>query len=351
MSKNHLYRSFACVSLVAGLSACTSLTQSGAPIESGSASRQPSSSDTRPAPVKNGGNNGSSATTTPLSRPVVVRPDVRADGTRATTHAVQAGETLYRIAFNNELKYQDLAAWNQLPADFSIKAGQTLRLTPPDGGAMVSVTAGKPATAAPVAAGTTAALKPYPKALKLPYSETAIRSLPAQSEGTTGTGTMPVVAKPETSRPEAIKLQTAKTDGGSAENGSANSAEGAVAGGTDWIWPTQGKVMRGFSDSNKGIDIAGKSGQPVLAVGGGKVVYSGAGLRGYGKLIIIKHDKTYLTAYAHNSQLLVKEGQDVKKGQKIAEMGNSDADQVKLHFEVRRFGKPVDPTQYLDNQS
>ena len=94
-------------------------------------------------------------------------------------------------------------------------------------------------------------------------------------------------------------------------------------------------------------DIAGKSGQPVYAANSGKVVYSGTGLRGYGKLIIIKHDKTFLSAYAHNRHLLVKEGDDVKKGQKIAEMGNTDADQVKLHFEIRRFGKPVDPITYL----
>jgi lipoprotein NlpD len=108
-------------------------------------------------------------------------------------------------------------------------------------------------------------------------------------------------------------------------------------------------VINRFTDSNKGIDIGGKTGQPVFASAKGKVVYSGAGLRGYGKLIIIKHNKTYLTAYAHNSQLLVKEGQAVNKGQKIAEMGNTDADQVKLHFEIRRFGKPVDPQKHLGN--
>jgi lipoprotein NlpD len=112
--------------------------------------------------------------------------------------------------------------------------------------------------------------------------------------------------------------------------------------------PATGKVIGEFSESaNKGINIAGKLGQAVVASAAGKVVYSGSGLRGYGKLVIIKHNKTYLSAYAHNDQILVKEGQSVTKGQKIAEMGNTDADQVKLHFEIRKFGKPVDPSRYL----
>ena len=115
-----------------------------------------------------------------------------------------------------------------------------------------------------------------------------------------------------------------------------------------WIWPASGKTVGTYGESgNKGVDIAGKTGDPVLAAADGKVVYSGTGLRGYGKLVILKHNATYLSAYAHNQTILVKEGQSVTKGQKIAEMGNSDTDQVKLHFEVRRQGKPVDPLKYL----
>jgi lipoprotein NlpD len=115
-----------------------------------------------------------------------------------------------------------------------------------------------------------------------------------------------------------------------------------------WIWPSSGAVLAGFDEvKNKGIDIAGAAGDPVLASADGRVVYAGAGLRGYGNLVILKHNNTYLTAYAHNQVLLVKEDQTVRKGQKIAEMGNSDADRVKLHFEVRRLGKPVDPSKYL----
>ena len=117
----------------------------------------------------------------------------------------------------------------------------------------------------------------------------------------------------------------------------------------DWAWPTKGKIIAGFSDNAnlKGIDIAGTAGQAIHASAPGRVVYAGNGLRGYGKLIIIKHNATYLSAYAHNREILVKEGQQVMRGQKIAEMGNTDADQVKLHFEIRRQGKPMDPAKYL----
>ena len=117
----------------------------------------------------------------------------------------------------------------------------------------------------------------------------------------------------------------------------------------DWAWPAKGKIVTAFSETAnlKGIDIAGTAGEPVRASAAGRVVYAGNGLRGYGKLIIIKHNATYLSAYAHNRDILVKEGQQVTRGQKIAEMGNTDADQVKLHFEIRRHGKPMDPTKYL----
>ena len=118
-----------------------------------------------------------------------------------------------------------------------------------------------------------------------------------------------------------------------------------------WIWPASGSLIAGFDEAkNKGYDISGKAGDPVLAAADGRVVYAGAGLRGYGNLIILKHNNTYLTAYAHNQTLLVKEDQSVQKGQKIAEMGSSDADRVKLHFEIRRQGKPVDPSRYLPSR-
>jgi lipoprotein NlpD len=117
----------------------------------------------------------------------------------------------------------------------------------------------------------------------------------------------------------------------------------------EWTWPASGKLITGFSDNAnlKGIDISGKTGQPVVASAAGKVVYAGTGIRGYGKLVIVKHTNTYLSAYAHNKEIVVKEGQQVARGQKIAEMGNTDAEQVMLHFEIRRQGKPVDPLKYL----
>jgi lipoprotein NlpD len=119
----------------------------------------------------------------------------------------------------------------------------------------------------------------------------------------------------------------------------------------NWMWPAGGSVLAGFDEAkNKGLDIGGNAGDPVLAASDGRVVYAGEGLRGYGKLIILKHNNVYLTAYAHNRSLLVKEDATVKRGQKIAEMGDTDADRVKLHFEVRKQGKPVDPAKYMPSR-
>ena len=119
----------------------------------------------------------------------------------------------------------------------------------------------------------------------------------------------------------------------------------------DWAWPLSGNLIAGFVEgSNKGIDIAAKPGDPVQAAAAGKVVYAGSGLRGYGKLVIVKHNPSFLSAYAHNSQILVKEGQSVTKGQKIAEAGASDSDQPMLHFEIRRQGKPIDPLKQLPSR-
>ena len=127
----------------------------------------------------------------------------------------------------------------------------------------------------------------------------------------------------------------------------------AAAGADDvgWIWPANGKTIGTFSEGgNKGVDIAGKAGQQVVAAGAGKVMYAGSGIRGYGNLVIVKHSNSLLSAYAHNRSILVKEGQNVNKGQAIAEMGDSDADRVKLHFEIRQQGKPVDPSKFLPNR-
>jgi lipoprotein NlpD len=335
---------------VGGLSACSSFVQQPAPVESPTQSAGSVYPAQRSAPVETAGSsadaqtepyragapvaNGNTVAASP-SRPVSVSPD---DG---KTHVVAPGENLFRISLSHGLKYQQVASWNNLP-DYNIQVGQVLRLTPPGSG-----NAAAPAVAAtvapPVAGG---GVKTYPKAVKLPYSESARRSIAAQSEGTD-----------KTAQPGAMQASKADSSGttphvtSSAASAVASAPAAAGEDGIVWAWPVRGKVLRGYSDANKGVDIGGRMGQPVLAAGDGKVVYSGSGLRGYGKLIIIKHNKTFLSAYAHNSKLLVKEGQTVKQGQKIAEMGNSDADQVKLHFEIRRFGKPVDPMQYLNSKT
>jgi lipoprotein NlpD len=191
---------------------------------------------------------------------------------------------------------------------------------------------GSPSPAPGSATASTAGnLKTGPKAIKEPFSEQAVRNL--ESAGTAAAAASAEPARvPQ--RVEAVK--SAPADGDDDDR-------------LDWQWPARGRVVAAFSENAnlKGIDIAGTAGEPVYASAPGRVVYAGSGLRGYGKLVIIKHNKTYLSAYAHNREILVKEGQQVARGQKIAEMGNSDADQVKLHFEIRRLGKPMDPVRFL----
>jgi lipoprotein NlpD len=200
--------------------------------------------------------------------------------------------------------------------------------------------------------------KSQPKALKEPYSEQALRDV----QRTVAAAPPPVALPPSAPAPtgappasagapaqEAIVVARAdpklETRPEPKPAPAADDAEEKI----EFLWPATGKIVTGFSDTAnlKGIDIAGKAGQPVVASAAGKVVYAGTGLRGYGKLVIVKHNNTYLSAYAHNKDLLVKEGQQVTRGQKIAEMGDTDSDQVKLHFEIRKLGKPVDPIKYL----
>jgi len=228
-------------------------------------------------------------------------------------YSVKSGDTLIRIGMDNGQSWRDIARWNNIENPNLIETGQVLRVTPPEETGVVVrpvsstnvVTSPTPASAAsaPATATNTAAVRPPASAASPSNSSTPTNNL-----------------------------------------ANADSAEETVS----FQWPTRGNVLAGFDEvKNKGIDIAGKAGDPVLAAADGKVVYAGSGLRGYGNLVILKHNNTYLTAYAHNQSLLVKEDQAIKRGQKIAEMGNSDADQVKLHFEIRRQGKPVDPAKYL----
>jgi lipoprotein NlpD len=229
---------------------------------------------------------------------------------RPDSYTVKKGDTLHAIGLEYGFDYKDLARWNDIAApSYTIRVGQVLKLKAPAG--VVETTASTPAAEGAVASAISAEQPAQAKPLDEPVGK-------------------PLEAKAEAAIP--AESSTGK-----------QLDEDAV----DWGWPTAGKVLTKFSDSNKGLDIAGSVGQPILAAASGKVVYSGSGLRGYGKLVIIKHNKTYLSAYANNSQILVKEGQDVTKGQKIAEMGNTDTDTVKLHFEIRKLGQPTDPEKFL----
>jgi lipoprotein NlpD len=277
------------------------------------------------------------------------------------TYVVKRGDTLYQIALDAGLDYRELAAWNNLENVNVIRVGQMLRLTAPGSEAQVSssgvtiaplrtapaVVESKPATTvaaaaptpAPAASRNTETLKTQPKAFKEPYSEQALRDAgraPAAPAPETVAMASPAPA-PAPARVEAPAPRASTND--------AIDDDDRI----DWVWPAKGKIVGTFSETAnlKGIDIAGTAGQPVLASAAGTVVYAGTGLRGYGKLIIVKHNKTYLSAYAHNREILVKEGEKVTRGQKIAEMGNTDASEVKLHFEIRRQGKPMDPVRYL----
>jgi lipoprotein NlpD len=253
------------------------------------------------------------------------------------THVVRSGDTFYSIAREYGMDPRELIAINGSENPDQLAVGRVVRIGPrADSSATVvaPVTSGE-VVVRPISDGRTAGggapgtnntdrLKREPKAGKEPYSDQALAT--AQ-----GTAQAPPPAEPK-----------AKPAGGAVE-------AQAGSGDLSWIWPSKGPIVGTFSESstNKGIDIAGKAGDAVVAVGNGRVVYSGMGLRGYGKLVIVKHNDIYLSAYAHNRNVLVKEGQSVSKGQKIAEMGDTDADRVKLHFEVRRRGQPVDPMKYL----
>jgi lipoprotein NlpD len=242
-----------------------------------------SASGTAPAPV--------------ITEPAPVKPPPGIENAgKPGYYTVKAGDTLIRIALDNGQPWRDLGRWNGLDNPNLIEVGQVLRVVPPS----VDPTA---ATVKPV----TAAGRVESRALD---------------------GKPVTAAASSAAAAPAVPRETDE--------------------GLDWTWPANGPVATAFDDvKSKGLAITGKAGDPVYAAADGRVVYAGAGLRGYGNLVIVKHNATYLTAYAHNQTLLVKEEQAVRKGQKIAEMGASDAERVQLHFEIRRQGKPIDPAKLL----
>lgn len=271
------------------------------------------------------------------------------------THTVQKGETLIGIALQYGLDYRELAMWNNIENPNVIKLDSVLRVSPPGAhpgtaaaepkpGAAVAtplVTTPMPSAASERPAANTANAKAEPRGGKLPYTDQAYDRL---SKAPAAPAT-PAAAAPGTPS-AATPAATTATPAVPAPAAPATAAA-ATTDDVEWAWPVKGKVIANFTDANKGMDIAGTKGAPILAAAPGKVVYANSGLRGYGRLVIIKHNATWLSAYAHNDKILVTEGQEVKRGQKIAEMGNSDTDQVKLHFEVRKQGKPLDPAKFL----
>jgi len=317
-----------------------------------------------------------SATPSPgaVAAPGVPRPAAEPDW-RPPTYTVKRGDTLYQIALEHGLDYRDLAAWNGIENLNVIRVGQALRMTAPgsepapmaavpDAGAPgttvtplrttppVSGGTVRPEAATPTARPADGLTKTSPKAIKEPWSEQAMRDVARAAAA-------PDVAAAKPPAPAVVASAAPSTApaGASASTPAASAPTPAPSPGPspgddeglDWVWPAKGKLVAQFSESAslKGIDIAGAAGDAVVASAPGKVVYAGSGLRGYGKLVIIKHNATYLTAYAHNNDIVVKEGQSVARGQKIAEMGSTDADRVKLHFEIRRLGKPMDPLRFL----
>ncbi len=259
----------------------------------------------RPAPVV------STAPVTPASaEPPKPLPGAENAG-KPGYYSVKPGDTLIRIALDNGQSWRDVARWNGMDNPNLIEVGQVLRVVPP----------GVDPTAVTTRPLTSAKVESRPLDGKAPI---------ASGTPASGASAPPVTAAASSTTPApAVVLPKDDDD-------------------ISWGWPASGSVIASFDEvRNKGLAFAGKSGDPVFAAADGRVMYAGAGLRGYGNMIIIKHSTNYLTAYAHNQTLLVKEDQVVRKGQKIAEMGSTDADQTKLHFEVRKQGKPIDPAKLL----
>ena len=277
-----------CILATCALVACSSKPRGPIPVEDRVAGQPPVRVPQQPMQVQR------------LSSPVAVSSPVSMgtlpgaeNAGKPGYYSVRPGDTLTKIALENGQAWRDIAKWNGLDNPNVIEVDQVLRVVPP------------------------ATVEAKPAATTVATNTTATSSATSQANAQT------TASAPSNSGDESLVF----------------------------AWPHPGQVLTGFDETkNKGLDFAGKAGDPVLAAADGKVVYAGSGLRGYGNLVILKHNNTYLTAYAHNQSLLVKEDQTVQKGQRIAEMGSSDADRVKLHFEIRKQGKPVDPAKLLPSR-
>lgn len=280
--------------------------------------------------------------------PVPVVPPPRVQVAADGVHRVQAGDTLYSIAFRNGVDYRDLAAWNRIGPPFTIYVGQELRTRAPAGSASPAVVAARPAAAPaspkPVAAGAAGSRPAAPKPTPFEPVESAVATAPV--------ATAPAAAPPSAAPPVALPAPALPPPAQSPPPVPLPAVTGAssVVGNVAWRWPAEGQLVGTYSagdPTRQGIDIGGRAGDAVRAAADGSVVYSGNGLIGYGELIIVKHNASFLSAYGHNRKRLVKEGDRVKAGQVIAEMGSSGANRDSLHFEVRRNGKPANPLDFL----
>jgi lipoprotein NlpD len=268
-------------------------------------------------------------------------------------YIVKKGDNLYRIALNHGVSTHDLVTWNSLSDETKIEIGQELRVRAPDNpdveikpiaapAAITVVSDGATASPGPVAGGSGVAVVREPRGGKIPYSDTALAQVRAMDAGASA-------ARPV--EPVAPAPAPAMTPAPAPAPAPAPTPAPAASDHVDWTWPIAGKVVRGFGKNNggeisRGIDIAGRMGEPIQAAAAGKVTFVGS-LRGYGDFLVLRHNNDFISVYAHTSKILVKKDQSVAKGQKIAEVGSSDADQPKLHFEIRQQSKPVDPLKLL----
>jgi len=248
-------------------------------------------------------------------------------------YTVKVGDTLLRIGLETGQNWRDIARWNNLENPNVLEVGHVLRVWPP---------------ASEIGAATTRPVAPAPRIESRPLDARTPASAPASAPLPSPSPSPAPAPMPLPPAPAPAPTPTPAVVPNGAVALPSTTAPREAEGDISWAWPASGPVTTPFDDvRSKGVAIAGKAGDPVLAAADGRVVYAGSGLRGYGNLVIVKHNATYLTAYAHNQALLVKEDQVVRRGQKIAEMGSSDTDRVQLHFEVRRLGKPVDPARVL----
>ncbi|MGJ9417312.1 peptidoglycan DD-metalloendopeptidase family protein [Massilia sp. CMS3.1] len=255
------------------------------------------------------------------------------------SYTVRRGDTLLRIAFDHGQSYRDLVTWNNLADPDDIKVGQVLRVVPSErAGSTAVVTQPVPM---PPDSRPSVPRKTMPRADKKTFGDDTAEAPRSEKAG---------------ERAEAVAAAAAAAAPSPAAAAAAGSRVGSTVTALDdeklsWMWPSDGRIIATFDEGkSKGIDIAGRAGQHVMAAGAGKVMYAGSGIRGYGNLVIVKHSNSLLSAYAHNRAIVVKEGDNVAKGQVIAEMGDSDAETVKLHFEIRQQGKPVDPSRFLPSR-